>query len=589
MKNRILLISIAIILGLSVGLIACGGDQIIEYSLAISSTEGGSVTTPGEGTGSFTYDEGDVVDLVATPEDYYHFVSWTGDVDTIVDANAASTTITMNGDYEITAHFEETPPITFAVAGPMTDFRGQHHWWGAELARDEINANLGVNVGGVYHKIELVQVDTNEISGTPEEGVTALEAVIDNVDFVLGGWHLDNVVVYREVAMDAQKIFMNCGCAYGSLQYPVVDDYDRYKYWFKMTPYNDWFLVSSAYKVVSTIRIVLRNTLLSYGDAVAEDYTMPKDGKLRAAILMEDAPWCVEKGFVTSTQTWLPLLGFNLTSTTLVSPWADDITAELTAIAAEKPHIIFTAFSGPVSIVYSKQKVELGIPAMTIGISIPGQQREHWANTEGKCNGEIQLDTWAEGLENTAKTTAFFSAFMAKTGEYPYLAAGTYDAIYSLKEAIEAVSAANDWCDVTDVVDPDNIDALIQCLETSSYTGTHGNTTYYPRPAIDLGGEVYALSEEQVRALYPSLETYSQNEWLCASSGGPHIAHDLVYGPGYVTGIGSQWQDGHKVGIWPMDLGDEYDEALTDQYGCWNFEYPGTKPLLIPIEGFLAS
>ncbi len=75
------------------------------YSLTISSTEGGSVTTPGEGT--FVYDEGDVVKLVATPDTGCGFVSWTGDVDTVANANAASTTITMNGDYSLTANFEE--------------------------------------------------------------------------------------------------------------------------------------------------------------------------------------------------------------------------------------------------------------------------------------------------------------------------------------------------------------------------------------------------------------------------------------------------------------------------------------------------
>ena len=89
--------------------------------------------------------------------------------------------------------------------------------------------------------------------------------------------------------------------------------------------------------------------------------------------------------------------------------------------------------------------------------------------------------------------------------------------------------------------------------------------------------------------MYPSLLTYDQFNWLCASSNGPHIAHDMVYGPGYVTGIGSQWQDGHKVGVWPMDLGDDFDAGLTDQYGCWNFEYAGTVDVVIPIEGFLAS
>jgi len=78
-------------------------EEIPEYDLTISSTSGGSVTTPGEGT--FTYDEGTVVDLVAEADAHYQFVNWTGDVGTIADVNAAITTITMNGDYAITANF----------------------------------------------------------------------------------------------------------------------------------------------------------------------------------------------------------------------------------------------------------------------------------------------------------------------------------------------------------------------------------------------------------------------------------------------------------------------------------------------------
>jgi hypothetical protein len=73
------------------------------YSLTVSSTEGGSVTTPGEGT--FVYNEGDEVKLVATPDPGYGLVNWTGDVDTVANVNAASTSITMNGDYSLTATF----------------------------------------------------------------------------------------------------------------------------------------------------------------------------------------------------------------------------------------------------------------------------------------------------------------------------------------------------------------------------------------------------------------------------------------------------------------------------------------------------
>jgi hypothetical protein len=75
-----------------------------QYSLTISSYEGGSVSTPGEGR--FIYDAEMVVDLIAQPDEYYHFVGWTGDVSTIADAGAAETTISVNASYSITANFE---------------------------------------------------------------------------------------------------------------------------------------------------------------------------------------------------------------------------------------------------------------------------------------------------------------------------------------------------------------------------------------------------------------------------------------------------------------------------------------------------
>ena len=97
---------------------------IRQYDLSISGTDGGSVTEPGEGV--FTYDVGTVVDLIATPGAGYRFVEWTGDVGTIADVHAATTIITMNGDYSITANFEEVPPspvyptVTTQVATNIT-------------------------------------------------------------------------------------------------------------------------------------------------------------------------------------------------------------------------------------------------------------------------------------------------------------------------------------------------------------------------------------------------------------------------------------------------------------------------------------
>jgi len=77
------------------------------YTLEISSTGGGSVIIPGEGT--FTYEPGTKVDLIAITDNFYNFVQWTGDVGTITDVNSAATNITMNDDYSITANFNFGP------------------------------------------------------------------------------------------------------------------------------------------------------------------------------------------------------------------------------------------------------------------------------------------------------------------------------------------------------------------------------------------------------------------------------------------------------------------------------------------------
>ncbi len=83
------------------------------YSLTIATTSGGSVIEPGQGT--FVYQGGNIVDLIAQPDEGYEFVTWTGDVDSIADVNAEQTTIIMNDAYSITANFESWHPEPVAL------------------------------------------------------------------------------------------------------------------------------------------------------------------------------------------------------------------------------------------------------------------------------------------------------------------------------------------------------------------------------------------------------------------------------------------------------------------------------------------
>ena len=93
-----------VMLTLATGVVGCdGGGE--SYTLSITSTVGGSVSIPGEGT--FPFDPGAVVELLATPDDGYEFQMWTGDAEHVADPNTASTMVVMNGDYSITASFQE--------------------------------------------------------------------------------------------------------------------------------------------------------------------------------------------------------------------------------------------------------------------------------------------------------------------------------------------------------------------------------------------------------------------------------------------------------------------------------------------------
>lgn len=83
-------------------------------SISISPSGAGSVSPSGG-----EYESGTEVTLTASPASGYRFVNWTGDVGSIANFTAASTTIMMQGNYTITANFEVIPPEVKSVS--LTD------------------------------------------------------------------------------------------------------------------------------------------------------------------------------------------------------------------------------------------------------------------------------------------------------------------------------------------------------------------------------------------------------------------------------------------------------------------------------------
>lgn len=482
----------------------------------------------------------------------------------------------------------EDGKINIGIIGELNGRAGMMQWTGAALAQEAINRNGGVNISGISYILEVVPIETGEETRDPTglAGVSALTTAIDAVDFILGGFQTEAVEVYRDVAMDGEVIFISCGAAAEALQHSVVEDYAGYRFWFKGTPYNEYFMGQSVVRILGAVAVKLRENM-----GVLPDYT------LNATIIADNLPWAYEQVVVITEL--LENINVNLVHT----PYWVDSTGNtagmqnvLTSIGALDPQFIIPVFSGDAGVLYDMLRSSYVPNAMSVGINLMAQLRSPWSDNlttappgGPACAHEVILDTWAEGLNQTSKTGAFLAAFMNSTlKEYPLSTAATYDALFSLKAAIEAVASYDAEAGVAYAW----ADDIIQWLEdpANAQVTTSGNGTYYPRPGTTAAGKP-ALTEAQVRSLYDLdsynyTYTYDAKNWTMPA----HTTHDLAYGPGLLTGIGAQWQwfgnqtagVWRKVGVWPMDFGDGYDEALTDEYGCWNFAYNGTVALVIP-------
>ncbi len=164
---------------------------VVIYDLTISSTEGGLVTTPGEGT--FTRDEGTVVDLVATPDADYYFTNWTGDVGTIANVNAATTTIITSGTYSITASFQCIPMVAAGgrhTAGVKSDGTAV-----AVGSNDDGQCDVGgwtditQVAAGWVHTVGLKSDGTAVAAGHNVQGQCDVGGWTDIIQVAAGGYH----------------------------------------------------------------------------------------------------------------------------------------------------------------------------------------------------------------------------------------------------------------------------------------------------------------------------------------------------------------------------------------------------------------
>ena len=381
----------------------------------------------------------------------------------------------------------EAKTIKIGIIGPMNFVQGKGHWNGALMAADELNAKGGIQVGKEKMKIELVKADSNEFLNVTD-ATNAMERLItsDQVDFIVGGFRTEAVLAMQDIAMDNKKIFMGAGAAHPELCLRVAKDYNRYKYFFRVTPFNSTYLVRTSFAHLGFVGAILKKEL-----------NIPT---VKVAIVAEKAVWV--DPMIEAAKGVIPKMGMEMVGIWRPSAVATDVTAELSAIQKSGANMIFTVFSSSVGIPFARQAGELKIPAVQVGINVEAQKDGFMEATKGMGNYVLTTDTYIQGVEYNDLTKPFMDTYVKRFKETPTYTADTYTAIvYGLTPSIEAVGS----------LDADKIVAHLENRE-------------YQVPA----GKVKYLKDEK----------------------GNHT-HDLAWGPGYLTSLGAQWQDGKLVGVWP--------------------------------------
>ena len=377
--------------------------------------------------------------------------------------------------------------IKIGIIGPMQFVEGIHHWNGAVMAAEEINAKGGIKVGNKKMKIQLIKADSNEVLN-PTDAANAMERLMtkDKVDFVLGGFRTEAVLPMQDIAMENKKIFIGNGAATDELCNRVAKNYNTYKYWFRGTPYNSTYLVRAAFIHLGTVAAVLKQSL-----------NIPQ---LKVAIVVEKAMWA--DPMIPAAEGAIPKMGMEVAGVWRPSPVATDVTAELSAIQRSGAHILFTIFSSSVGIPFARQAGELKIPAVQVGINVEAQKDGFWQATQGTGNYVITSNTYARGVERNELEKPFVDTYVKRFGETPTYTSDTYTAIiYGLAPTIEQAGT----------LDPDKI---VSILEERVYKVPSGTVKY--------------MKDAEGRPI-----------------------HDLTFGPGFLTGLATQWQDGKLVGVWP--------------------------------------
>jgi branched-chain amino acid transport system substrate-binding protein len=331
--------------------------------------------------------------------------------------------------------FAQMKPIRIGVPTAMQLQVGRDTQDAIKMAIDDINAKGGV----LGRKLEMVVADETE---NPETGISAIKKLTadEKVDVLIGGYTSGVTLAQLPHISAAKTIYLGVGAASPSITAKVKQDYDNYKYIFRVGPLN---AAHQARQLTGFIGTFVKGEL----------------GISKIAIVGESAKW---------VQDLVPLLkkgatdaGADVRATEFFDTQTSDFSPLLAKVKDSGAQYLIVILSHASSDIFAKQWHDSRFPIPYGGIDVKSMDGDFCERVGGKSVGEMAAN-FAVRAPLTPKTIPFFDEFKKRTGRSPvYTAFGANDAVYIYAAAATRAKS----------IDPN---AVIKELEKTSYAGIPG-------------------------------------------------------------------------------------------------------------------
>ncbi|MFM7698876.1 MAG: ABC transporter substrate-binding protein, partial [Limnohabitans sp.] len=304
---------------------------------------------------------------------------------------------------------------------------------------DEINKKGGV----LGRKFEFVSADETE---NPETGISAIKKLTadEKVDVLIGGYTSGVTLAQLPHISAAKTIYLGVGAASPSITNKVKQDYDNYKYIFRVGPVN------AAHQARALVDFI-------------SNFVIGELGYKKIAIVGENAKW---------VQDLVPILskgakdvGADVRLTELFDTQTSDFSPLLAKVKSSEAQYMIVVLSHASSDVFAKQWHDAQVPVPYGGIDVKSMDGDFFKRIGGKSISEIAAN-FAVRAPITKKTIPFFDEFKKNSPNFPvYTAFFAYDAVFIYADAVKRAGSFD-------------TEKVIKELEKTKYEGVAGEITF---------------------------------------------------------------------------------------------------------------